>query len=189
MVRLGEISHLPNRIQLQCFNSTMVRLGDFMPFRFINALAVSIPLWSDWEFIFFSLSAANSFVSIPLWSDWEPIETKEDSWLSLEFQFHYGPIGRMAKVILVIAKLRFQFHYGPIGRSTIRNGRNSPPVSIPLWSDWEFCTNSSVIFPVWFQFHYGPIGSRTNTCNNPINSLVSIPLWSDWEFHVCITLS
>jgi len=75
-------------------------------------------------------------VSIPLWDDWKQ-RAQKNGFITAEFQFHYGMIGR-GKAQLRPCRVRwFQFHYGMIGSD--------------FWAKRAIQINE-------FQFHYGMIG-------------------------------
>jgi len=76
------------------FNSTLVRLEEYLSLIRCLNLYVSIPLWFDWKFKF-AIPAIDEFL----------------------FQFHFGSIGSMAGIAAADSDYRkFQFHFGSIGR-------------------------------------------------------------------------
>ena len=71
MVRLGELAVLLPYYCALSFNSSMVRLGDRQNIYCRETIAVSIPVWFDWEECFRRILRDNQQVSIPVWFDWE----------------------------------------------------------------------------------------------------------------------
>ena len=78
-----------------CFNSTMVRLGEW--YLFIRGENKNM-----FQFHYGSIGSACGVtemtvyrVSIPLWFDWEPIDPIIFA-KQFMFQFHYGSIGRIS---------------------------------------------------------------------------------------------
>ncbi len=137
MVRLGDYLSSPEPGKLRCFNSSMVRLG-------VNMIDVSRRVRLRFNSSMVRLGVRDirgdritNNVSIPAWCDWE-----------LEASFTYWRRGL---------------------------------VSIPAWCDWEQGSNIIttvsllVSIPAWCDWE------RTGSAATGDRSGVSIPAWCDWE--------
>ena len=158
MVRLKEFLSLPNPHSFARFNSTMVRLKDQWPDGFpelrqrFNSTMVRLKVYCH------TLINLETFM----------------------FQFHYGTIKRDCLRHSRKTRTQFQFHYGTIKSfvssfifSFLISSFNSTMVRLKAVA----VARSKTPYP--FQFHYGTIKSHYSDARLLHNEIVSIPLWYD----------
>ena len=159
MVRLGALQLISESINKINFNSSMVRLGEFAAMLIVRIVLISIPVWCDWEFSWFTRrEISNSFQfqygAIGSRGHCRIVRACNDFNSSMvrlggnrpysgfgrlaTFQFQYGAIGSLYWLRLGMITIKyFNSSMVRLGVCNYRNILHLLRISIPVWCDWE----------------------------------------------------
>ncbi len=193
MVRLGATAWRRLGKSYLGFNSSMVRLGDYiypvtywhirgfqfqhgaigspchLPLRKI--IPVSIPAWCDWELDYIKNLFNTLPVSIPAWCDWE-INNIQCPICIYNVSIPAWCDWEFLNLMTVANRKKFQFQHGAIGRLTLSSNR-----TLVSWFQFQHGAIGSLnpsmntILVTMFQFQHGAIGSSSNIYKENRNML------------------